>query len=39
MIGMVKKMNYRKLINDIKNNEIKKVYLIYGSETYIIDKE
>jgi DNA polymerase-3 subunit delta len=38
MIGMVKKMNYRKLINDIKNNEIKKVYLIYGSETYLIDK-
>ncbi|MHB1394513.1 MAG: DNA polymerase III subunit delta [Clostridia bacterium] len=31
-------MSYRQLINDIKNNSIKSVYLIYGSETYLIDK-
>ena len=31
-------MSYRQLMNDIKNNSIKSVYLIYGSETYLIDK-
>jgi len=31
-------MSYRQLMNDIKNNGIKPVYLIYGSETYLIDK-
>jgi len=31
-------MSYRQLMNDIKNNSIKPVYLIYGSETYLIDK-
>ena len=31
-------MSYRQLMNDIKNNCIKPVYLIYGSETYLIDK-
>lgn len=35
---MVIKMSYRQLTSDIKNNSIKKVYLIYGSETYLIDK-
>ena len=32
------KMSYRQLMNDIKNNSIKPVYLIYGNETYLIDK-
>lgn len=31
-------MSYRQLMNDIKNNSIKPVYLIYGSETYLIDR-
>lgn len=31
-------MSYRQLMSDIKNNSIKPVYLIYGSETYLIDK-
>ncbi|HYE81198.1 MAG TPA: DNA polymerase III subunit delta [Clostridia bacterium] len=31
-------MSYRQLMNDIKNNNIKSVYLIYGCETYLIDK-
>lgn len=31
-------MSYRQLMNDIKSNSIKPVYLIYGSETYLIDK-
>ncbi|KUO70678.1 MAG: hypothetical protein APF77_02525 [Clostridia bacterium BRH_c25] len=31
-------MSYRQLMNDIKNNSIKSVYLIYGNETYLIDK-
>ncbi len=31
-------MSYRQLMNDIKNNSVKPVYLIYGSETYLIDK-
>ncbi|HWR60930.1 MAG TPA: DNA polymerase III subunit delta [Clostridia bacterium] len=31
-------MSYRQLMNDIKTNSIKSVYLIYGSETYLIDK-
>lgn len=31
-------MSYRQLMNDIKNNSIKPVYLIYGSETYLINK-
>lgn len=31
-------MSYRQLLNDIKSNSIKPVYLIYGSETYLIDK-
>lgn len=31
-------MSYRQLMQDIKNNSIKPVYLIYGSETYLIDK-
>jgi DNA polymerase III subunit delta len=31
-------MSYRQLMSDIKNNSIKSVYLIYGSETYLIDK-
>lgn len=31
-------MSYRQLMNDIKNNSIKSVYLIYGGETYLIDK-
>lgn len=35
---MVKVMSYRQLMNDIKTNSIKPVYLIYGSETYLIDK-
>jgi len=35
---MVNDMSYRQLMNDIKTNSIKPVYLIYGSETYLIDK-
>jgi len=31
-------MSYRQLMNDIKNNCIKPVYLIFGSERYLIDK-
>lgn len=31
-------MSYRQLISDIKNNCIKPVYLIYGNETYLIDR-
>lgn len=31
-------MDFRHLMNDIKNNSIKPVYLICGSETYLIDK-
>lgn len=31
-------MSYRQLMSDIKNNSVKSVYLIYGSETYLIDK-
>ncbi len=31
-------MGYRQLMNDIKNNCIKPVYLIFGNETYLIDK-
>ena len=31
-------MSYRQLMNDIKDNSIKSIYLIYGSETYLIDK-
>lgn len=31
-------MSYRQIINDINSNSIKPVYLIYGSETYLIDK-
>lgn len=31
-------MSYRQLISDIRNNSIKKVYLIYGNETYLIDR-
>ncbi len=31
-------MSYRQLMSDIKNNSIKPIYLIYGSETYLIDK-
>ena len=31
-------MSYRQLMSDIKNNSIKPVYLIYGSETYLMDK-
>jgi DNA polymerase-3 subunit delta len=31
-------MSYRQLMNDIKNNSIKPVYLIFGSERYLIDK-
>lgn len=31
-------MSYRQLMSDIKNNSIKPVYLICGSETYLIDK-
>lgn len=31
-------MSYRQLMSDIKNNCIKPVYLIYGSETFLIDK-
>jgi DNA polymerase-3 subunit delta len=33
-----KSMSYRQLMSDIKNNCIRPVYLIYGSETYLIDK-
>lgn len=38
VIGMVMKMSYRQFANDIKNDDIKSLYLIYGSETYLIDK-
>lgn len=31
-------MSFRQLIQDIKNNSIKPVYLIYGNETYLLDK-
>lgn len=31
-------MSYRQLIKDIKSNNIKPVYLIYGSEAYLMDK-
>ena len=31
-------MGYRQLMNDIKNNCIKPVYIIFGNETYLIDK-
>lgn len=31
-------MSFRQLAADIKNNDIKRVYLICGSETYLIDK-
>lgn len=31
-------MSFRQLMNDIKNNSLKPVYLIFGSETYLIDK-
>lgn len=30
-------MNYKEIINSIKKNEIKNVYLFYGEETYLID--
>ena len=30
-------MNYREVINSIKKNEFKNVYLFYGEETYLID--
>ena len=30
-------MSYNKIINSIKKNEIKNVYLFYGEETYLID--
>ena len=31
-------MSYRDFINELKSNEVKKVYLIYGTEDYLIDK-
>ncbi len=31
-------MSFRQLMKDIKDNSLKPVYLIYGSETYLIDK-
>ncbi|MGE5630065.1 MAG: DNA polymerase III subunit delta [Caulobacteraceae bacterium] len=37
-ISMVMSMSYRQLMSDIKNGSIKNVYIIYGSETYLIDK-
>lgn len=30
-------MNYKKIINCIKKNEIENIYLFYGEETYLID--
>lgn len=30
-------MSYRQILNDIQNNELKRVYLIYGKENYLID--
>lgn len=31
-------MSYRQLMNDIKSNSVKPVYLMYGNEAYLIDK-
>ena len=31
-------MSYKQILDDIKNNEIKSLYLIYGEETFLIDK-
>ncbi|KGG81346.1 DNA polymerase III delta subunit [Caloranaerobacter azorensis H53214] len=30
-------MSYRQILNDIQNNDLKRVYLIYGKENYLID--
>ncbi|KPU27916.1 DNA polymerase III subunit delta [Caloranaerobacter sp. TR13] len=30
-------MSYKQILNDIKNNDLKRVYLIYGKENYLID--
>lgn len=30
-------MGYKEILNDIKNNSLKNVYLFYGEETYLID--
>ena len=30
-------MNYKRIINSIRKNEIDNVYLFYGEETYLIE--